>query len=82
MMLHWSGPSPWWWCLMAVGMLLFWAVVGWVVVHTHPTTGATAPHRLDARETLEERFARGEIDAEEYRARLEVLQGGAGRRAA
>jgi uncharacterized membrane protein len=30
--------------------------------------------RRDARALLSERFARGEIDAEEYRAKLDVLR--------
>jgi uncharacterized membrane protein len=32
--------------------------------------------RRDPKEILEERFARGEIDVDEYRARMDILRAG------
>lgn len=48
-------------------MIRRWATVG----HGHGPWGASA---RSAEQSLGERFAQGEIDAEEYRARLDVLR--------
>ena len=91
MMWDWNGWSWWWWILMPVMMIGFWGVVAWVVVTLVRNDrasgtkgpGATPPPQGDeAERILGERFARGEIDADEYRRRLEVLRGGSGDRAA
>lgn len=70
----WGG-----WLMMTVGMTLVFAVVITVIVvavrylttgHSgHATPVAHAPEAL-----LAERFARGEIDDEEYRRRVAVLR--------
>jgi putative membrane protein len=70
----WGG-----WILMAVLMLAFWALVVIAVVVLFRGTGraggsgegGTGRSALD---TLAERFARGEIDAEEYQARARILR--------
>jgi putative membrane protein len=59
----------WWfapfWILVWLGVIVvFWRVAPW---------RGRRGRRLDARAILAERFARGEIDASEYRSRLEVL---------
>lgn len=64
--------TPWMWVSMIVfGSLLvvlaFYALKGL----SSPTTDKSA---LGAGEILEQRFARGEISAEEYRARRETLE--------
>lgn len=67
------------WIAMGLMMLLFWGfVVGLVVYlvrntghHTHPSSGADP---ADAVRILDERFARGEIDADEYRQRRDLLR--------
>ena len=66
----WSGWA-WWW--MVIATVLFWGTVAWIVVTLvrRPSTSA----RRDARDVLDERYARGEIDAEEYRTRRETLRG-------
>jgi putative membrane protein len=71
--------TGWDWFVTSVGMVLFWALLIAVSVllyraltrgPEHPHTPAAAPpERL-----LAERFARGEIDEEEYRRRLAVLR--------
>jgi len=64
------------WWMMGIGML-FWiavlAVVVWLIVRT---TGprAAEPRGDSAEEVLRRRFAAGEIDAEEYDRRLELLR--------
>ena len=82
MMWSWNGASWWWWFLMSGGMLLFWGVVAWVVfeIVRDDRAAGTSPPDPDA--ILAARFARGEIDEDEYRARLDVLHGRHGDRAA
>ena len=75
------------WTLMAAMMLVFWgllvAFVVWLVRSTRSDRGAedrsagSPVPRAD--EVLAEGFARGEIDEDEYRRRLALLQSTAGR---
>lgn len=77
-----SGMSGWGYALMTISMVLFWGAViaGIVLLVRHfgrggqqspaPPSQSASPEQL-----LAERFARGEIDKEEYRQRLAVLQG-------
>lgn len=75
------------WLGMGLGMVLFWGLVIVAIVailrattdgrrqdrdqqYQRPATGTSA-----ALQTLDERFARGDISAEEYRQRRDVLQG-------
>lgn len=69
----WAG-----WLLMVAVMVVFWAMVLWAVMAIFrstqtPAGGGGAPHRSPM-DILDERFARGEIDETEYRARAEVLR--------
>ena len=81
MMMYGDGWGWGWggWLLMTVVMVLFWAVViTAVVVGIRYLTGVphhrapTAPPR--AEDLLAERYARGEIDDDEYRKRLTLLR--------
>jgi len=72
-----------WWIVMMVLMVLFWGAIifGVVWLIRGVTRGGPAPgERLVSRESpveiLERRFAEGEITAEDYRARREVLVNG------
>ena len=76
--MDWGGMGGGGWVVMTVLMLAFWAlVVGGLVVlfrnrrpagsDSRPTPGPSAENVLD------ERFARGEIDEQEYHARRAVL---------
>ena len=67
-----AGGWGWWWLPYA---LVFWiglgAVVAYLLIHL---TGRPQPSGVrSAREILAERFARGEIDPEEYEERLSHL---------
>ena len=66
------------WLVMILMMLAFWALVVVAVLAlfrgTRDAGASTRSARRDPMEILEERFARGEIDAEEYRARQDVLR--------
>ncbi|MGW0082792.1 SHOCT domain-containing protein [Streptomyces sp. NPDC003393] len=80
------GAPGWGWFAVSLGMLLFWVLliaVGVLLFRTlnrgagqaqaHGGTGRPTPEQV-----LAERFARGEIDEDEYRRRLDVLQQGSG----
>ena len=67
------------WVTMTMMMVLVWALVIWVVVMlvraTRPGTSSqsrAAGH--DALTILDERFARGELEEEEYRVRKNALR--------
>lgn len=81
-MMGWYGDGGWgWagWLVMTLMMVAFWGLVVWGLVAifrgtTRSDDGNTAGRTRDPLEILDERFARGEIDAEEYRARQDVLR--------
>ena len=69
---HDWGWNWWAWALMWLGMLLFWGLAIWgiaLLVRGGRRLDDAPPERV-----LAERYARGEIDEEEYRRRLDVLR--------
>jgi len=69
-----------WWVVMGVGMVLFWGLVAagliWIVrtfIADRQGAGGSR-HESSAIEILERRFAEGDIDVEEYRARRSELE--------
>ncbi|WP_187645611.1 SHOCT domain-containing protein [Streptomyces sp. TRM49041] len=71
--------SGWGWFAMSASMILFWALIITVAVllfralnrapdHTH-VSASPSPEQL-----LAERFARGDIDEEDYQRRLAALR--------
>jgi putative membrane protein len=73
--------SGWGWLLMTLGILGFWALVAVLALALlrHPGPPKQQPQpgqqpRPGAEEILAERLARGELDPEEYRQRLQTLQ--------
>ena len=82
--MFWYGHdvSGWGWFAMSASMILFWALIITAAVllfralnrpheHTHTPGAPQTPEQV-----LGERFARGEIDEEEYRRRLDALHAG------
>jgi putative membrane protein len=68
---HGAGPGLWLWIWW---MVLFWGALAAGVVYfirRRPTRVDGGP---SAEDVLAERYARGEIDAEEYRQRRMVLR--------
>ena len=67
--------SGWWW-VMGIGFLILLAalvgVVALLLSRHSPPTSATADRGPE--EILAQRYARGEIDDEEYRRRREALR--------
>jgi putative membrane protein len=79
MMYYGHGMGAWGMALMTVSSVLFWALViaGVVAIvrytgrdaqYHRPVTPGPAPQQM-----LAERFARGDIDEEEYQRRRQVL---------
>jgi putative membrane protein len=77
-MMWWYGPgmNAWGYGLMTVSMVLFWSLVifGVVALARYPGRGnRDTTARRTPEEILAERYARGEIDDNEYHQRLDVL---------
>ncbi|MFV9673263.1 MAG: SHOCT domain-containing protein [Acidimicrobiia bacterium] len=73
---HMSGFG---WGMMGFGWIVGLVVVGvlvWAIVQATPRRGdaATASTTRSAETILADRFARGEIDDDEYRRRLDALR--------
>jgi len=81
-MLYWGwGFGPGGWLRVALGLILWLLVVGLFVgllvrVVRGPRRGRwmEGPHHEDAEQLLRARFARGEIGADEFEQRLDVLR--------
>jgi putative membrane protein len=85
-MMWWYGPgmSGWGYGLMTVSVVLFWALIIFgivALVRYIGRAGQTTNDRPTPETLLDERFARGEIDDEEYRRRRDVMTGGTHSRA-
>ena len=67
------GPGPWWPIFP-----LFWILVWGAVIFTifRFRRSGRWNHGHSAEEVLAERYARGEINVDEYRERLNVLKSG------
>lgn len=78
MMWYWGSGMQWWgWLLGAFGMVVFWGLVIWgfwfLVSYVVRRPGAETDGRRNAKQILDERLARGEIDAGEYRHLRELF---------
>lgn len=79
-MMYWgNGMSGWGMAFMTVGTILFWGlVVAGIVFLLRQNSGrvqTTTTTQTDPQRILAGRYARGEIDDEEYRRRSGVLRG-------
>lgn len=74
---HMDGwGSGWMWLTGLVWLLVIAALAGlvvWLIIRMNQPTGSSASGTDSARRILAERFARGEIDADEYARRREML---------
>lgn len=72
---HYDEFSWWWFVMMPLVMLGFWALVAWLIVTlVRGDRAATPASGSEAERILAERYARGDIDAAEYHARLADLR--------
>jgi putative membrane protein len=82
-MMFWNGGGWSFWevALMWVGMIAFWGLLIWAVYalvtsairRPGPEPGGGEHRGDDAQRILDQRLARGEIDADEYRRLRDVL---------
>lgn len=78
---HDTGWGPGRWIVMGLMMLAFWGLLAALVVYLVRNLGhrpgddrsAEVKRPDDAMRILDERFARGDIDADDYNQRREVL---------
>lgn len=79
MMWDWGGGMQWWgWLLGALGMVVFWGLVMWAIwyfVIAVVRRPESERRTGDAKGMLDERLAKGEIDAEEYRRLRDLMTG-------
>jgi putative membrane protein len=79
-MMNGYAMSGWGWLLMTLGMLGFWALVAVLAVALLRRPGPPQQPQPDQQprpnpeEVLAQRLARGELDPDEYRQRLQTLQ--------
>ena len=75
---HNMGPGAW--ALMSVATVAFWALIVWLVVALVRDNGPDEagnelePPTASAERILAERYAHGDIDADDYHHRLEDLR--------
>ena len=73
----WENGAGWsWWLMMTIAMGGFWVLLALLVMTLVRGDGRERRARhdaLSASEVLDLRLARGEIDLEEYRRRLDAL---------
>ena len=71
-----GGDMGGWWFMGGGGLLLVLLIVVVVALLMRQPTGNTRPGETtgSAEDVLAERFARGEIDENEYRRRLDALR--------
>lgn len=78
-MMGWYHDGAGWggWLVMTIAMIAFWAMVIVAVVvlfRGSKVNGQDSSPRQDPMAILDQRFARGEIDEDEYHARSAVLR--------
>lgn len=72
----WHGGWNWWdWLWMSAVMVAFWGGLIWLVVTLVRGERTGGTDRANPEDVLAERFARGEINEDDYRQRLDVLRG-------
>lgn len=77
-----GGPGMWYGIIGFIVMLIFFALIIGLGIyiyrrpfgHVHGNGHESARHSSNARAILDERFARGEIDVEEYNLRRDALK--------
>lgn len=76
---HWGDGWGYGWVgslLMIITMLVLWGGLITVIVLLIRRLGHHGPDHNDAQRILDERFARGEIDKDEYGQRSQALRSG------
>ena len=78
MMWYWGSGVHWWgWLTGLVVMVAFWGLVGWAIWYFVGAVTRRGDHdrrASGAKQVLDERLARGEIDVEEYRRLRDMMR--------
>lgn len=78
-MTNWYGESMsgWGYALMTASFLAFWGlvIIGVILLVRSGRTARSPLESLSPERLLSERFARGEIDEDEYGSRIAALRG-------
>lgn len=77
-MMEWDGHGSGWLVGMTLMMIVFWGSIValiWVGVRSlsQPPSALERPGRVEPRDILADRLARGEIEPEEFQRRVELL---------
>lgn len=79
--MHWGNGwhdsmGGWGWLVMALVMATFWGGVVWIVAKAlgHGLKPASGVPATGPEDILHDRFARGEIDVDEYHHRLDAVR--------
>jgi putative membrane protein len=71
----WNSGWGWGaWLTMTIVMVGFWGLVAWVIVSVTRGSSGTQSAARSAEDILAERFARGEIDEDEFTQRRDALR--------
>jgi putative membrane protein len=78
MMYYYPGMHGWAWALMIIGNVIFWGllIIAAIALIRYTKRGQvdSASHTASTpQQILAQRFARGDIDEDEYKIRLQVL---------
>jgi putative membrane protein len=74
-MMDWDSGGSWAaWIMMTVFMLGVLGLIAWLLVTLVRGPSSNQPNKPSAESILAERFARGEIDHDEYIARRDALR--------
>ena len=77
--MYWDHMNGWGWAMMIAWSLVwvsFLGVIAWIAVQWGrgaSRNGPSEPREKSARDLLDERFARGEIDMDEYQRRRQAI---------
>ena len=72
---HMGGPEWLFWLIAVAAQILFWGAIVFLVIQLLRRRPSHEHHsRSSALRILEERYARGEIDRDEYLERRSVLE--------
>ena len=71
---RWAGGwgGPWWFLFPLIGIVLVATLIWLLVRRREPVSGTSVDRAI---EILAARYARGEIETEEYRRRLDEIRG-------
>lgn len=78
--MYWDHMNGWGWMVMAFWSLIwigFLGLIAWLAVQWSRNSSSSPPSQPSARtarEVLDERLARGDIDLDEYRRRRDALE--------